>query len=198
MKYKFGFIFLTLTFFWTSHLTAQNSIQNDSTTICKTVSGFFEWYIDAIKQKKQTEYQPTFVESESGMTTLNFSKYFANLVSQGFSDTLIIKERLSYQSCIENLEKIKYSDFNSNVTDLDDFEKIECDFSNYYRWTGGQEPIDGIRIKTVKLINSFSAIVIIEYFDFNTKEKKNFYWGRNTLTMTKPRNTWQIDNINWK
>lgn len=198
MKYKFGLILIALTFFLTTKLTTQSSTKSDSLTICKTVTDFFGWYIDAIKQKKHSDFQPTFVELKNGMTTLNFTKYFNNLAKYGFSDSLLIKEKLSYQHCIDELAKIKYSDFDTKYSDLDDFENIQCDFSDYYRWTGGQEPIDGIRIKDVKFNNSFSVTVQIEYIDYNSEEKKNIYWGSNLVTLTKTKNSWEIENINWR
>ena len=131
------------------------------------------------------------------MTTLNFSKYFANLVRHGFLDSLIIKEKLSYKYCFENLGKIKYNEFRSKYTDLDDFEKIACDFSNYYRWTGGQETIDGIRIKSINFNSLNSATVIIEYCDHNTENHKIIFWGSNAVAMIKRNDNWKIGNINW-
>ena len=198
MKYKIGIIFIGLTFSLTSKLAAHNFTISDSLTICKTVSDFYGWYIDAIKQKKYSEFQPTFVETKNGMTTLNFTEYFNNLAKYEFSDSLIIKERVSYQQCIDELGKVKYSDFETNFTDLDDFENIECGFSNYYRWTGGQEPIDGIRIKTLRFNDSDSATVIIEYYDHNSEDNKQHYWGRNMVSLIKTKDIWKIDNISWK
>ncbi len=130
------------------------------------------------------------------MTTLNFNKYIKNLTKFGFSDSLIIKEKLSYQQCIDELKKIKYSDLETKYTDLEHFENIQCNFSNYYRWTGGQEPIDGIRIKTVKLNSSFSSTVTIEYFVYNSEVLKNIYWGSHLITLTKTKDGWKIENIN--
>ena len=132
------------------------------------------------------------------MTTLNFSKYVKNLSKYGFSDSLIIKEKLTYQHCNEELEKITYNQFQTKFLDLDNFERIQCDFSNYYRWTGGQEPIDGIRILNVKFKNPFNAMILIEYFDYNQDEKKNMYWGSNLVTLRKIKANWKIESIAWR
>jgi hypothetical protein len=198
MNYKFGLIIIVLTLSLSSKLTAQNSNKRDSLKVCIAVNDFFEWYIDAINQKKNSDFQPTFIESKNGMTTLNFNRYFNNLTKYGFSDSLLIKEKLSYQHCIDELKKVKYSDFNTKFTDLEDFENMQCDFGNYYRWIGGQEPIDGIRIKNVKFNSSFSVTVQIENFDYNPEEKKNIYWGSNLVTLKKIKHNWKIENINWK
>lgn len=198
MKYRCGFIFIPLITFPTFKLDAQNSAYTDSLGICKTVSDFFGWYIDAIKQKRYSEYQPTFVESKSGNTTLNYTKYMDNLSKHGFSDSAIIKEKLRYQICIDELEKVNYSDFKTKFTDLDDFKNIECDFGNYYRWPGGQEPIDKISIKLVKLKDPFSATAIIEYLEYNPGEEKSIYWGKNLVKLTTTNEKWKIDEISWK
>ena len=198
MKYRTNLVILFLSFFWEFNLVAQNSTINDSLIIGRTVNEFFAWYINAIKQKSYSEFQPTFVESSSGMTTLNYTKYVNNLNKFGFSDSLITKEVSFYKHCVDELEKVKYSEFNTQFIDLDDFENIECDFGNYYRWIGGQEPIDGIRILTVKFINSSSASVNIDYYDFNSEDNRNIYWGNNWVTMIRVNNTWKINNINWR
>lgn len=75
---------------------------------------------------------------------------------------------------------------------------IECDFGNSYRWMGGQEPIGGIRIQTVRLNNSLSATVAIQYTDYNPENEGNTYWGRNILTMVKVNGIWKIDDVHWR
>ncbi|MBC7390463.1 MAG: hypothetical protein H7329_14705 [Opitutaceae bacterium] len=198
MNFKIWLIFIALISFSAFKLNAQNTIKVDSLEICNTVNDFFEWYLEAINQKRHSEFQPVFVESKTGMTTLDFTKYFYNLTKHGFLDSLIIKEKLSYQHCLDELRKVKYHDFKTNFTDLDDFETVQCDFSNFYRWTGGQEPIDGIKIKSVTLINTYSAKVLIQYFDKNLEKNKNFYWGNNLVTLTKVEHSWKIESINWR
>ncbi|HRF37920.1 MAG TPA: hypothetical protein PK198_03955 [Saprospiraceae bacterium] len=72
------------------------------------------------------------------------------------------------------------------------------DFGNSYRWMGGQEPIGGIRIQTVRLNNSLSATVAIQYTDYNPENEENTYWGRNILTMVKVNGIWKIDDVHWR
>ena len=164
------------------------------------VNGFYEWYLTSIKEKKYSDFEPKLVESKNGKTTLDYTKYLDNLKTQGFSDSLLMKEKLSYSECIENLEKVKISDFEKTIfIDLDEYEQTNCDFGNYYRWTGGQEPIDGIRIIDIKFISPDNALVTIDYFEINSKENKKYYWGKNGLTLIKQNNDWLIDNVDsWR
>ena len=194
MSYKSVLFFIILIIFpLTFELTAQKPTNSDASIIYKTVSNFFDWYINAIKQKKYSEFQPSFVESKSGMTTLNFTEYFTILAKNGFSDPLIIKEKASYQRCIVNLENIRYIDFKTKFTDLDDFERMGCDFTNYYRWIGGQEPIDGIRIKSFQFNGSDSVTVLID--NYNIGEGVNYYWGNKVVTLIKIADNWKINSI---
>jgi hypothetical protein len=172
----------------------------DSIKVVQIVNGFYDWYLTSIKEKKYSDFKPKFVESNNGMTALDCSKYLDNLKLYGFSDSLINKERQSYSDCIENLEKVKYSDFQkSTFTDLDVYEQTNCDFGNYYRWTGGQEPIDGIRIIDVKFISTDKVYIAIDYFEFNSDENKKYYWGKNGLTLRLVNENWKIDQIDsWK
>lgn len=198
MIHPFKSLLIAAIFCSTIEAAAQPSANTDSLKISKIVTDFFGWYMGAIQQHKSAAFQPIFAERKDGMTTLDFSEYFQNLTQYGFSDSLLFKEKASYQRCIDELEKVKYSDFKAQFTDLEDFENIECDFGNYYRWTGGQEPIGGIRIQTVRLNNSFSATVAIEYFDYDSESEANIYWGRNVLTMRKVNGLWKIDDVHWK
>lgn len=197
MNHKAVLIFITLTCLLTLNLKAQKTHKNDSLTVCKTVTDFFNWYVMAIKQKKNSEFQPTFVESKNGMATLDFTNYIKNLFQHNFSDSLIIKEKLSYRPCIDNLEKIKYSDFASKYNDLQSMEEINCDFGNYYRWTGGQEPIDGIRIKSILFTSKTSVNIVLEYFIKNSDPMRIDFWGSNKVSLMKIKNIWKIDGINY-
>jgi hypothetical protein len=190
----FIFIILSLIGFLKNLQSQSNS---DSINLCTTVTNFFNWYITSIKNNKSSEYQPQFIENEKGMTTLDLSRYIDNLKTMHFSDSLLNIEINSYQKCIENLGKVKFIDFKNRFDDLDDFEEIGCDFSNYYRWTGGQEPIDGIRIKEVNMRNANKATVTVEYFYFETRGT-NYYWGNNQVTLRKRNNYWEILCLNWR
>ena len=132
---------------FTSNSKASNDIKTDSIKLVQIVNEFYNWYISAIKERNWTDYMPKFVETEDGMTSLDFSIYIENLKKYRFSDSLIIKEKESYSICIENLRTIKFSDFDKTVfTTLDEYEEACCDFGNSFRWTGGMEPVDGMRI----------------------------------------------------
>jgi hypothetical protein len=189
--------FLLLSFL-SFRVEAGNLYKNDSVAICRTVTDFFQWYIRVVKQKQRAEYQPQFIANPQGMTTLNFNQYFKNLRKHGFSDSLIAKERRSYQSCLDHITKIKFSEFKISKKDLGDFEEMDCDFSNYYRWTGGQEPIDDIQIGSVYIMNSTSAYVQIENVDFDPIENKKRLWGSKLVRLTRIHNRWRIAYITFR
>ncbi len=180
---------------FSKNLSASDILKTDSIKVVQIVNEFYDWYIRAIKNNNNTDYKPRFIESENGMTTLDFSKYIENLKTYGFSDSLILREKKSYSECIENLEKVKFSDFENTIfIDLDEYEQANCDFGNYYRWTGGQEPIDGIRIKDVKLISEGFVWVSIDYFVVDSKNTRH-YLGKNSLILKKLNNDWQINSV---
>jgi len=132
------------------------------------------------------------------MTTLDCSKYFENLKKLNFSDSLLEKEKQSFQDCIDNLSKVKYSEFETKFDDLDDYESTNCDFFNYYRWIGGMEPIGGIKIKNIQFYNYQKAIVVLEYFNYYTEDNKYYFYGKNKVTLIKVDNQWKILAIDWK
>ncbi|WP_341225238.1 hypothetical protein [uncultured Arcticibacterium sp.] len=191
---------LILVIGFSSNLKASDKLNMDSVKIKQVVNGFYDWYLTSIKEKKYSEFKPKFVESKNGMTTLDYTKYLDNLKTHGFSDSLINIERQSYSDCIENLAKVKYSDFQKTTfTDLDEYEQTNCDFGNYYRWTGGQERINGIRIIDIKYISTDKTYVTIDYFEFNSEENKKYYWGKNGLILKLVNKKWEIDQIDsWK
>ncbi len=176
----------------------QNLNVTDSVSACKVTREFFNWYVSAIKGTIKTDYQPKFVQDKNGMTTLDFKEYFNNLKSLHCTDNLIQKERDSYNECLLNLSKIKFSDFKTRFTDLDQFENINCDFENYYRWTGGQEPIDGIKIERVEQVNTDTFLITVTYYVDNGKGYGLSYWGNNKLSLLKQKDKWMINGINWR
>jgi hypothetical protein len=190
-KYSILFCFCILIF---QNTFAQT--ETDSTVVKRIVENFFSWYAKVIKENASSEYLPQFVEGKNGKTTLNYSIYINNLKRLSFSDELIKKEKESYQVCIEYLSKINYSDFDSIYDDLDDFELSKCDFSNYYRWTGsGLEPIDGIVIKNVNM-DTNSAEVIVQYYNFYPKDRTFYYWNNNSpVILKRESNGWKIDEF---
>jgi hypothetical protein len=187
---------LVLPFF---HFRSYGQLQNaDSIKISNVVNDFYKWYVEAIKNRKGGEFQPKFIEDRNGMTTLDCSSYLQNLERLNFSDSLIIREKQSYKTCVDNLAQVKFSEFKTEWTDLDDFEENNCDFSNYYRWIGLMEPIDGIRIIAVDLKKVNIAFVRIEYFSFGVNNSKDF-WGNNAVELIKVDKHWKINKIlSWK
>jgi hypothetical protein len=192
------FILITLFSGITNSLKAEKNIKSDSAEASKVIVDFYNWYITSIKEGKSSEFQPQFVESKNGMTTLDFSKYFENLRKYKFSSGLMNQERESYQKCMDNLGKVKFHEFETVYTDLDHFEAAGCDFGNLYRWIGGQELIDGIRIKSFNLIHSKKIEFKIEYYQFNSSSNGYYYWGKNHIVLEKTDKTWKIISINWK
>jgi len=183
---------LVLPFFF---LRSYGQVQNaDSIKISNVVNNFFNWYVEAIKYRKDGDFQPKFVEDRNGMTTLDCSSYLQNLERFNFSDSLILSEKQSYKTCVDNLAKVKFSEFKIEWTDLDDFEENNCDFSNYYRWIGLMESIDGIRIIAVDLKKINIAFVRIEYFSFGVNNSKDF-WGSNSVELIKLDKNWKINKI---
>jgi len=197
-KIKLTLLIFVIGFAW--NLRASNSGNLDSLKITQIVNDFYEWYIKAIKEKQYPEYKPIFIESENGMTTLDYSKYIENLSKLNFSDSLIFREKQSYEECIRNLKNVKYKDFQKTVfTNIDDYEQVDCDFFNYNRWIGGQESIDGIRITKIDFKTKNCALISIEYYELDPMVNEKFFWGRNTLTMIRLNQKWLIDNIDsWK
>ncbi|MBO9698633.1 MAG: hypothetical protein J7604_00420 [Sporocytophaga sp.] len=176
-------------------LRASDEQNTDSLKISRIVSDFYTWYLNAINNEKHNEYMPRFIANESGMTTIDYSNYIKNLKKYYISDSLIIKEIKSYQACKENLKFVKYSDFEIKFNDLDEFERAQCDFGNYYRWIGGQEPIGGIRIKEIQYINTEKALVTVDYYDINDKDSNKFFYGENKVGLIKIKNQWYIDSV---
>jgi hypothetical protein len=167
---------------------------SDSTKIVETTNDFYEWYIYSTRHENNIENRPEFVRDASGFICLDYTKYITNLRKYSFTDSLIIKEILTYKECEENLRCISISEF-AKFDDLDDFERIGCAFSNSYKWIGGQEMIDGITINEIEFLSKSICHVTIEYYSNNRNEKS--FWGNKTLVkLKKCRNTWKIFDIN--
>jgi len=167
----------------------------DSTRISQIAKNFFEWYISTAKSHQTKEYNPIEIEDEDGMTTLDFTTYFGNLKALSFSDDLIKEEENSYSSCKLKLSKTKYSEY-LKLTDLDQFESLDDDFTNYYRWTGGQEMFDFYEVTEVRIANRNATVIGTLYFDNSGLEKREFE-RRITMTMVKHNDKWEILNIKY-
>jgi hypothetical protein len=195
MKLKLVFsIILTFSLF-SIVSEAADIVPKDSVKISNTVMDFYSWYLTAIKEKRIDIFQPTFIADKNGMTTLTDSVYIENLSMHHFSDSLIMKERQSYNDCINTLKTVKFSNFGKNVyIDLDEYENSDCDFANYFRWIGGQEPIDGIKIIKIFIKNNIGKVTFQNY-NHDPIKNENFYWGENTVYMIKVAGEWYINDI---
>ena len=188
LRLKTTFIMLAL---WGSVHAQTNT---DSMTIRKTVLDFYTWYSSIIKTSETQQYSPEFSEDKNGKTTLAFDEYFQNLRNYSFSESFILKEKESYQVCIDNLKEIDYSKLDSTLTDLSDFEEIECDFFNYYKLLGTMDRMDGVEIKNVKITND-KATVSIQYFTIES-DNSVYLWNNNTnVELLKNNSRWEINAI---
>lgn len=198
MKLRIFKLFLVILLF-ANNSQAQNS-RSDVTRIFQIVNEFYDWYISAID--KCDVFMPQFVKANNDMTILDFSQYSENLRKYRFSDALIQKEKESYSKCIENLKTVQFSEFGKTVfLNLDDFAETCCDFGNRFRWIGGMEPPDGIRIRDVQFISVDTAVVSIDYAEYFFDEEANkgyVYFSKesnNELILVWQNNDWYIDAI---
>ena len=188
-------VFIILVVLIPISLFSQNKVDTES--ISEYFMEFYDWYISSIHDRKGDEYKPVFAENESGMTTLSFEKYQNKLKEFHFSDKLIQSEIESYQFCIENLNKVKFDSLYHVFDDIDKLEAVECDFGNYFRWTGGMEPVGGIKIIKTSVVDSETVIVIGQFYDINSKTGEYYYWeGGGKATFRLIDNTWKIDELN--
>ena len=190
---------LTLLSFLVFNVTASSSNLSDnldSTKIQSTINQFYDWYINAIKDRRYSEFQPRFTKSIDGMTTLDLKEYKSNLRKYGFDDSLIDSESQSYQECIKHLSEVPYSDFKkTKFVDLYEYEVSECDFTNYYRWIGGQEICDGIEIQNIEFIND-RATVLLKKYDLRNDQSR-MYWNYSIkVELRNNKGNWTIESIN--
>lgn len=165
-------------------------IEKDSALVASIANDFFVWYISAAKSGMHAEYNPVEVEDANGMTTLDFSKYIQNLKAHSFSDSLIAREKRSYDGCVQKLAKVQYTDY-LKLQDLDEFEALEDDFTNYYRWTGGQEMFDFYKVIKVDYDNKNIIVIGCLYDDPNTCLREI------TMTLCRQKNAWKIVEIRY-
>ena len=196
MKIVTNLIIVALLIFSSPFSLRASDNSSDSSIISKIVNNFYEWYLNSINKGLHDEFKPKFIEDKDGMTTLDYSQYIENLRIYNFSDSLIEREKLSYQKCIENLSKVKFSDFGKTLfIDLDEYEQANCDFGNYYRWSGGQEPIKYISVSKIEFKTVDSVLVRIQECHLDTKTNKKQCRDINTLRVIKLDNKWYIDNF---
>lgn len=165
----------------------------DSLSVIKVVNDFYEWYIYSTRKEKNEENRPIFIIDKKEKVRLDFTRYLQNLRKFNFSDSLIKKEILDYKNCEKNLKRISKEEF-ASFDDIFDFENIDCAFDNSYKWIGGQEMCDGIRINNIEFSDSINCKVEIEYFSINRNEKS--FWGNKTkIILLKINGEWKINDI---
>ncbi len=157
----------------------------DSMEIKSQIEGFYAWYIDLSNNKRlKVEFNPTFVKSNDGMTTLDFKNYKASLRKYNFSDDFIQTRINDYQPCVDHLANIPFDKF-AAYKDLDDFEAIQCDFSNYYEWTGGMEPMNKAELSSLMFINKRKIFGRVSFSPH----------GGAQVTFKKISDDWEVDNL---
>jgi hypothetical protein len=165
---------------------AQPLISTEESSIIKNqIERFYSWYIDLIKNKRLNEdFNPSFVKKSDGMTTLDFTNYRNGLKRFNFSDDFIQTKVNDYQDCVFKLSKVPFSKF-SEYKDLDDFENLNCDFSNTYEWTGGMDQKNSVEISRITRLNKKRILATIS-FDPS---------GMALVYFKKIGDVWKIDNL---
>ncbi|MBN1181448.1 MAG: hypothetical protein JXB49_04115 [Bacteroidales bacterium] len=189
MKRRIIISILIFLFSLISNVSGQNLNTKDSLKACIIINDFFDWYLGAINKKNNSAYQPRFMESKIGYTSLDFKEYFKNLKKHHCSNTLIKNERESYNQCLKNLEEIPYSDFITQFTKSDQYEKIDCGLVNNHRWICRQESIQGIRIKTVRQDSCNQIKVVIDYYSDNEENNEIFKIRNSEIMILKLKNS---------
>jgi hypothetical protein len=183
-------IILLLLFGFSLTANGQSKINpKDSVNIKNQIEGFYSWYIDVIRNEKSDKaFSPIFVRRKDGMTTLDFTEYQNGLRKYKFTDDFIQRKTNEYNDCVNNLNKIPFEKF-SELKDLSDFEEINCDFSNRYEWTGGQESKDKAELTSLKFVDRNTIIGHVVFTSYDRPD------GGATVTLKKIKNEWRVDNI---
>ncbi|WP_321281901.1 hypothetical protein [Marinifilum fragile] len=179
--------FLILSSFLKVHAQERKT---DGLLVEQTLNDFFEWYIHSTRYEENEENRPIFIIDSNDVVCLDLTRYIANLRIHHFSEDLITTEIASYKNCEENLKKITKEEFLA-FEDIFAYEDIDCGFDNNYKWIGGQEMIDGIRINKCVFSDQKNCHLEIEYYSLNGDEK--YFWKNNTIIkLRKIKNTWKI------
>jgi hypothetical protein len=80
------------------------------------------------------------------------------------------------------------------ISNLDEFENLNADFTNYYRWTGGQEMFDRYKVVTVDF-DSNQANVAGFLYNIPGSDGIQNYESKVKVTCIKQKNQWQILSI---
>lgn len=164
----------------------------DSINLKNQIEGFYVWYVGMIKAHTlNTSFNPAFVKREDGMTTLDFARYRSGLQKHKFSEHHIQRRVDAYKACVDNLSKIPFEKF-SQLNDLDDFERIKCDFLNRYEWIDTMEPIDRPELVSLKRRDADTIVgeVIFYWYEPGSKALVTFKrngkeWLTDDLIITK-------------
>lgn len=160
----------------------------DSVDIKNQIEGFYTWYVDMIKEKKlHTDFNPTFVRLDNGMTTLDFENYKDGLRRHKFSDDFVERKVNEYKACVDNLKTVQYDSLVKY--ELDELELLKCDFSNTYEWTGGMEPIEKAELSSLDLVDNKTLIGQVDFTSYSHPA------GKAIVTFKKIKREWRIDNL---
>jgi hypothetical protein len=180
---------LCLFFFFSGAAHCQLRVSTtDSIKIKNQIEGFYSWYMSLIKTRTlNTVFNPTFIKSVDGMTTLDFTHYRTGLRKHKFSEDFIQRKVNSYNECVVNLNKTQFEKF-SQLEGLDDFESLKCDFQNRYEWIASQEPIDNAELIRLQQqdVRTIAADVIFYWYEPGSKA---------VITLKRKENFWQIDDV---
>jgi hypothetical protein len=186
--------------FWTT-LTSwgQSDIKvakSDSVEIKQKIETFYSWYGELIKGRKVNKhFNPNFIRRKDGMTTLNFTKYQDGLRKHHFTNSFIDRKVKEYGLCVDNLNKIKYETF-LKFEGLDQFEEINCAFTNAYEWTSDMEPHDGAELISLTAVNKNTMMGTICFYKMN-KDGLKYLWDykQGKVTFVRQGKGWKIDDL---
>ena len=173
-------------------ISRANATDCDTTTCRQIVLDFYNWYSTKITTDNVSDFQPKFAEDKNGYVTLDFTAYVENLKRLRFTDKLIKQEIEYYKPCVENLKKIKYSDFKTKLSDISDFEDIKCDFFNTHRWTKTMESFTGVEL-TKSILKKDTIQVFGRVYEKTPDE--TYYYGDVVVTLVRIDNRWMINDI---
>lgn len=154
------------------------------------IQAFYNWYIDLIKTGRlHQDFNPVFVRKKNGMTTLNFKNYRRGLSKFNFSEEFIGKKINEYNTCVTNLEKTPYETF-TQYQDLDDYEAIDCAFSNGYEWFGGDmEPAGSVDVLRLVNMTDGRVVAMVQFYDTS--------YGLYAIPAGQARATFRKKNKGW-
>lgn len=183
-------IFVLLLFYFSLSVNGQGKINpKDSVCIKDQIEGFYSWYLKMIREDRLNhDFNPKFVKQKNGMTELDFNSYEDGLRKYKFTENFIQRKISEYKKCNENLNKISFEEF-SKFEDLDEYERISCDFSNRYEWIGGMEPKESARLSSLTFMDFQTIIGTIDFFSYSRSD------GNATVTFKKFGKEWYIENF---